>query len=217
MRPAPVFTRSATANPAAPASGALILGVPSPQTPFVYEELQSVAMILPKAELFVGPDASGKILREKGPHCRLIHIATHGFFRPDNPMFSGIRLGDTFLTLYDLYSLRLPVDLITLSGCSTGLNVVAAGDELMGLVRGLLDGRRPDAAPDPMGCQRQQHGSVHEDRFMAVATSSPTGPLALREAMQELRERYPHPYYWAPFVLVGKVFGDKGLGTFYLA
>ena len=27
---------------------------------------------------------------------------------------------------------------------------------------------------------------------------------AVREAMQEIREKYPHPFYWAPFVLVGK-------------
>ena len=40
-------------------------------------------------------------------HSRLIHIATHGNFRQDNPMFSGIRLGDAYLNLYDLYQLRL--------------------------------------------------------------------------------------------------------------
>jgi CHAT domain-containing protein len=27
---------------------------------------------------------------------------------------------------------------------------------------------------------------------------------ALRQAMRELRDRHPHPYYWAPFVLVGR-------------
>lgn len=184
-------------------AGALILGVPSQQTPFVYEELQSVAMTMPKAELFVGPDASGKVLREKGPHCRLIHIATHGFFRPDNPMFSGIRLGDTFLTLYDLYSLRLPVDLITLSGCSTGLNVVAAGDELMGLVRGLLT-----AGARTLLLTLWDVNDNSTAQFMKAfygRGERPKRAVALREAMQELRERYPHPYYWAPFVLVGKV------------
>jgi len=189
------------------AGGALVLGVPSAQTPAIYEELQSVSMILPKAELFVGPDASGKVLREKGPNCRLIHIATHGFFRPDNPMFSGIRLGDTFLTLYDLYHLRLPVDLITLSGCSTGLNVVAAGDELLGLVRGLLT-----AGARTLMLSLWDVNDNSTAQFMKAFYSRADGRMnraaALREAMQEIRERYPHPYYWAPFVMVGKVFGD---------
>src|SRR6185437_12822394 len=66
------------------------------------------------------------------------HFATHGTFRQDNPMFSGIRLGAGQLNLYDLYQLKLQAELITLSGCATGLNVVASGDELLGLVRGLL-------------------------------------------------------------------------------
>jgi CHAT domain-containing protein len=33
---------------------------------------------------------------------------------------------------------------------------------------------------------------------------SKNNAAALREAVIELRERYSHPYYWAPFVLVGK-------------
>jgi CHAT domain-containing protein len=117
---------------------ALVIGVPDPQTPSILEELESVAAIFPESELFLGPDATGEVLRERGRHSRSIHIATHGSFRQDAPMFSGIRLGDTFLTLYDLYGLKLPVDQITLSGCSTGVSVIAAGDEVIGLVRGLL-------------------------------------------------------------------------------
>ncbi len=188
-----------------PGTGALILGVPSAQTPSIYEELQSVAMILPKAELFVGPDASKKVLSEKGANCRSIHIATHGFFRPDNPMFSGVRLGDTFLTLYDLYSLHLPVDLITLSGCSTGLNVVAAGDELMGLVRGLLTAGARTLLLTLWDVNDSSTAQFMK-AFYGKGADLPSRAAALREAMWELRERYPHPYYWAPFVLVGKVF-----------
>ena len=30
--------------------------------------------------------------------------------------------------------------------------------------------------------------------------------IALQDAMRQLREDHPHPYYWAPFVLVGNVF-----------
>src|SRR5213080_5540983 len=53
-------------------------------------------------------------------------------------MFSSIRLGNSYLNLYDLYELRMDAELVTLSGCATGLNFVAAGDELLGLQRGLF-------------------------------------------------------------------------------
>ena len=46
-------------------------------------------------------------------------------------MFSSIRLGDGYATLYDLYQLCLPVELTALSGCSTGLSVVAVASSRM--------------------------------------------------------------------------------------
>jgi len=66
-----------------------------------------------------------------------LHVATHGVYRQDNPMFSGIRLGDAtsiFMTCIN----EDPARLVTLSGCATGMNVVAAGDELLGLQRGFI-------------------------------------------------------------------------------
>lgn len=180
----------------------LILGVPDPQAPSIYEELQAVAEIVPQAKVFLGSNASEAVLKEHGPRSRLIHIATHGFFRQDNPMFSGIRLGESRLTLYDLYHLKLPAELVTLSGCSTGLNVIAAGDELIGLVRGLLSA----GARSLLLTLWDVNDSSTADFMKAFYTRlfhRPDRALALREAMVEVRQRYPHPYYWAPFILVG--------------
>jgi CHAT domain-containing protein len=191
-------------KPAHTSSGTLVLGVPDAQAPFILEEVQSVARILPDAELIVGPEASAQVLREQGSHSRLIHIATHGKFRQDNPMFSGIRLGDAYLNLYDLYQLKLKADLVTLSGCATGMNVVTAGDELLGLIRGLLYAGaqslllslwdvHDQTTADFMACFYRR---MRDGKGMASA---------LQGAMTELRERHPHPYFWAPFTLIGKV------------
>jgi CHAT domain-containing protein len=180
----------------------LILGVPDPQAPSIYGELQQVATILPDAKVFLGVNASERVLRESGSQSRLIHIATHGVFRRDNPTFSGIRLGDAFLMLYDLYRLKLPVEQITLSGCSTGLNAVAAGDELIGLVRGLLyAGARALLLTlwDVNDKSTAEFMAAFYKRFFKFSDRT----LALQGAMQELRQRYSHPYFWAPFVLVG--------------
>ena len=104
----------------------LVLGVPDAQAPLILEEVRAVAATLPEAELIIGPAANEHALREKGQQSRVIHIATHGRFRQDNPMFSGIRLGDAYLSLYDLYQLKLNAELVTLSGCATGMNVVSS-------------------------------------------------------------------------------------------
>jgi len=182
----------------------LILGIPDAQTPFILDEVRSVAARLPEPELFLGAEASAAVLRARGEVSRFVHIATHGYFRSDNPMFSGIRLGTSHLTLYDLYNLKLPAELIALSGCVTGLNVVAAGDELLGLVRGLF---RAGAASVLVALWEVPDKSTAEfmtafyDRFLAA----PNRAAALRDAILDVRERYPHPLYWAPFLLSGKV------------
>ena len=186
------------------AGGSLILGVPDPRAPSIREEIQYVARAFPEAEVFLGQKASAKILREKGPRSRLIHIATHGSFRPDSPVFSGVRIGDTFLNLYDLYRLRLPAEQITLSGCSTGANVVAAGDELIGLMRGLLSAGARSLLLSLWDVNDDSTASFMRVFYSHLGQTSDRA-MALRHAMQEVRKEHPHPYYWAPFVLVGNV------------
>src|ERR1700686_1276835 len=105
----------------------LVLGIPDERAPLILSEVQSVAALLPQTELFVGTQATAQVLRERGPETGLLHVATHGIYRQDNPMFSGIKMGDGYLNLYDLYQMRLVAKLVTLSGCATGMNFVADG------------------------------------------------------------------------------------------
>jgi CHAT domain-containing protein len=183
---------------------ALVLGIPDARAPLILEEVRAVAEIVPDAELLLGAQANQQVLREKGLQSRLIHIATHGKFRQDNPMFSGIRLGDAYLNLYDLYQLKLNAELVTLSGCATGMNVVTPGDELLGLIRGLLFAGAHSLLLTLWDVHDQSTSdfmAIFYRRFQEGAGKA----SALRGAMIELRERYPHPYHWAPFTLIGKV------------
>jgi CHAT domain-containing protein len=183
----------------------LVLGVPDSKAPAIQEEVESVAKALPGATLVLGAEAGEEALRTKGTQSRLIHIATHGRFRQDNPMFSGIRLGSSYLNLYDLYQLKLDAELVTLSGCGTGLNVVAAGDELLGLIRGLLYAGARSLLLSLWDVQDQTTTEIMMSFYRRAATAQ-NKAIALQGAMQELRERHPHPYYWAPFTLIGGVF-----------
>jgi CHAT domain-containing protein len=183
----------------------LILGVPDPRTPFILQEVQSVADMVPEPELFVGASANETTLRELGPRSRLVHIATHGYFRRDNPMFSGIRLEGSYMNLYDLYNLELPAELVTLSGCATGLNAIAPGDELVGLVRVLLYAGAQSLLLSLWDVHDQSTAEFMK-LFYRSLTDHGDKAVALQAAMKELREHYPHPYYWAPFVIIGKVF-----------
>jgi CHAT domain-containing protein len=180
----------------------LVMGIPDRAAPHIEGEARYAASALPNSRLFLGAEASEFVLREYGPSSRFIHIATHGFFRRDNPIFSSIRLGDSHLSLFELYQLPLTAELVTLSGCSTGLNVVVGGDELVGLMRGLLyAGAQGILASlwDVHDRSTAEFMTAFYQRLQQKASKAE----ALRAAMAELRESYPHPYHWAPFILVG--------------
>jgi CHAT domain-containing protein len=183
--------------------GALVLGVADDQAPLIEAEAKAVAAVLPDAHLCVGRDATEQVLRTLGRNSHIVHIASHGYFRPENPMFSGIRLGDTYLNVYDLYRLRLRADLVTLSGCATGANVAAAGDELLGITRGLFCAGAHTLLLSLWNVHDESTAALMTRLYRQIAEGS--APVdALRDTMRDLRAEHPHPYYWAPFVLTGK-------------
>ncbi len=189
-------------------AASLVMGIPDERAPHILAEVQSVAGILPQTDLFLGTQATVDVLKKKGSQSALLHIATHGTYRHDNPMFSGIRLGDGYLNLYDLYQMRLSARHVTLSGCATGMNFVAAGDELLGLQRGLFCA---GAASLLLSLWDVHDRSTAELMQYFYSGYMKTGQMAqsLQSAMKQLREQNPHPYFWAPFVLVGQLAVDK--------
>lgn len=186
----------------------LVMGIPDERAPHILNEVQSVATLLPHPELFLGSQATSDVLRQRGAVSSLLHVATHGTYRQDNPMFSAIRLGDGYLNLYDLYQIRLPAKLVTLSGCATGMNFVSAGDELLGLQRGLFCAGATSLLLSLWDVHDESTSALMQAFYKDyIQTGNMAG--ALQAAMKQLRQQNPHPYFWAPFVLVGKLAENK--------
>ena len=71
-----------------------------------------------------------------GAHCA--HLAAHGSFRSENPLFSSLQMRDGALTVYDLERLVSAPEVVVLSACDSGLSLVHPGNELMGLMWAML-------------------------------------------------------------------------------
>lgn len=187
-------------------AGALVLGVADELAPQILAEVRAVAGTLQRAGtetlLFEGEAASEEALRENGLGRRFVHLATHGVFRRDNPMFSAIQLGTSRLSLFDLYGLRLDAELAVLSGCGTGLAAVHGADELVGLTRGLLYAGARSVLVSLWNVHDESTAELM-GRFYGHLVAGADPADALRETLKEHREAYPDPYFWAPFVLVG--------------
>jgi CHAT domain-containing protein len=68
----------------------------------------------------------------------MTHLACHGRFRTDNPLFSSLALADGPVTVVDIERLDQPPELILLAACEVGASSVLAGDQLLGVVSALL-------------------------------------------------------------------------------
>ncbi|MBA2617734.1 MAG: CHAT domain-containing protein [Rubrobacter sp.] len=184
-------------------NGATVLGVEDPLIPAAEAEARAVSKRLPGARLCVGEEATVEALRGAAPGSGTLHLACHGLFRSDNPMFSALKLHDGWLTAADVMNLDLPGALVTLSACESGRSGVIGGDEILGLTRAFLG---TGAATLVVSLWLVQDDTTAE--LMSIWYGRLRGgekpATALRAAQLEVKDRYDHPYYWAPFVLVGK-------------
>jgi CHAT domain-containing protein len=100
--------------------------------------VRRLTRVLGRADLFVGAKAGAEAVLKALDGASLAHIAAHGEFRADNPMFSHLRLADGPLTVYDLERVSRAPSTVVLSACNVGLSAVHPGEELMGLTAALL-------------------------------------------------------------------------------
>ncbi len=177
-------------------------------------EVEAIAALYPAAarELYLDARASRKNVVDNPlvGKARLIHFASHGIIDAGHPDLSSLVLApsppadDGMLRLADIFNLQLDADLVVLSACETGLGQQVRGEGLVGFTRAFFyAGARslavslwlvPDnSTPELMRAlyQRLQGGDSKAE--------------ALRQAKLAMiaRGRYAHPFYWAPFVLVG--------------
>jgi CHAT domain-containing protein len=135
----------------------------------------------------------------------LLHLACHGLFRADNPIFSALKLEDGWLTAVDVLKLNLTSTLVTLSACESGRGGVLAGDEVIGLTRAFLGAGAATLLVSLWLAPDQATAALMADWYRRLGQAQFRRPAAaLRAAQRALQRRYPHPYYWASFTIVGR-------------
>ncbi len=183
-------------------SGFLVVGAPDERAMHIESEVSTLRDAHSSADVLLGASATSSAFLAKAPEYRYLHVAAHGTFRRDSPMFSFLQLSDSRLSLADVYQLRLQAELVTLSSCESGVGLVSGADELIGFSRGFLAaGARSVLVslwPVDDESTAQFMSSFYGHLFDELSPAE-----ALAKASRELREVWPSPYHWAPFALVG--------------
>jgi tetratricopeptide (TPR) repeat protein len=182
---------------------ALLVGFADERIPLVAEEIEALAELFPDSDVLLNEAANTGEIKKYSSEKDILHLACHGKFRAENPLFSALKLADRWLTAREIENLKLSADLVVLSACETGVSRVAPGDELLGLARGFFSAGASSLILSLW--------NVHDATTVALMRSfygeirrGKTPAAALRRAQREILKKHPHPFFWSPFFLIGR-------------
>ena len=159
--------------------------------------------IFQKSKNFTGERATFAAFTKNAPHFDVLHLACHGNFRPENPLFSSLHLADGWITVRDICAQNLRAEIVTLSACETGLNKIFAGDEILGLARGFLSAGANSLVLSLWTVNDEAATGLMSNFYIELQRGK-TASASLKIAQCGFIERGPHPYFWSPFALIGR-------------
>lgn len=182
---------------------ALVVGNPAGELVHVSKEVVNVARLFDVQPLLLS-EARMRLWAQ--PHQEdVLHIATHGYFDDQNPFASGLIMSDGLLTTALVQEMSLAVQLVTLSACETGITPLSSGQELVGFSSAFLAAGAPSVLVSLWAVDDEASAALMQRLYTLLKAGSYALADALRTAQLELarQPRWSHPYFWAPFVLVG--------------
>jgi CHAT domain-containing protein len=195
--------QSLVKKPSTVLKSALLIGFADERIPLVNKEIKTLKKIFAKTKTLVDKSANFSNYKMEAEKFDVLHLACHGQFRPDNPLFSSLHLADGFVTVRDICSQRLNAGLVTLSACETGLNKIFAGDEILGLARGFLSAGASSLVLSLWTVNDKATAKLMQD-FYTDLKKGKTPSNALKTAQCNFIKENFHPYFWSPFVIIGK-------------
>jgi len=207
-------------NVSANTSSMLVLAPERSRLQHASEEARAInTLFQPDSRALLGKSATESMFKQLASQYRLLHLATHSYFNKLNPLLSGLELesddaNDGQLELHEILGLKLDADLVTLSACQTGLGSgyfaeVPAGDDFVGLTRAFLYAGSTSVlatlweVDDASTLTLMEY--FYRDLKQAGTNGDKAGALAQAQRRFLASQEHQHPYYWAPFILVGEM------------
>ncbi|MGX1403318.1 tetratricopeptide (TPR) repeat protein [Streptomyces ambofaciens] len=133
-----------------------------------------------------GDDARVPRVLQELDGAALAHIAAHGTFRADSPLFSSLRMADGPLIVHDFERLDRSPYRIILPCCDTARFASVGADELLGLVTALL----PLGTAGVVACTAPVNDAAVVPLMLALHKGLDAG-LSLAEALRDARAALP--------------------------
>jgi CHAT domain-containing protein len=153
--------------------------------------------------LLVNKDAlRNTVLRDSG-NAQFIHMKVPIALRQDNPVLSGVEFADGMFCVPDIYSTQWNTNILSLGLIEPSVEMAGNTDDLLGLLRAFLYAGSRSVLLE-LWKIRPEPADEFFKRFYSEWLSGKSKQEAMRIAQSAVRADYPHPFYWAPFILSGR-------------
>jgi CHAT domain-containing protein len=181
------------------------------------KEAEEITAMVPASEskLLLDFEANRRAATSAGlGRYRYVHFSTHGFLDSVHPELSGIVFSlvnergeaqDGFLRAHEVFNLRLPVEVVVLSACQTGIGKEVQGEGLISLTRGFMYAGAPRVVVSLWSVNETGTAELMVRFYRQMLKNSMRPAAALRAAQVSLmkEKRWQSPFYWATFTLQG--------------
>lgn len=182
--------------------------------PDAEREVKSIAALYgaEHSRVRIRAEASEGTFKKEAPQYDVLHLATHGFFDDQSPMYSALVLAaapddpaeDGLLETREILQLRLNARMAVLAACNTGRGATDPGAGVIGVSWAFLVAGCPTTVVTQWNASSAASSSlmIAFHRRLAAGDSNAE---ALRRAQLTIRRdpRFHHPFYWASFIVVG--------------
>jgi CHAT domain-containing protein len=193
-------------------------GTAIPRLPFTRQEAEAIDALSPAGATLkaLGFNASlATACSSQLSQYRVVHFATHAIVNASHPHLSGLLLSlvdeqgrpqDGFLSLNEIYNLKLPADLVVLSACQTAMGKEMRGEGLIGLTRGFMYAGAQRVVASLWKVDDAGTAELVKRFYRAMLKEGKPPAAALRTAQLEMSRQklWSSPFYWAGFVLQGE-------------
>ncbi|MBN1850827.1 MAG: CHAT domain-containing protein [Deltaproteobacteria bacterium] len=182
------------------------LGDPKLDLSGAEKEATDIGRIFSGSTVLTRKRATETAVKQFGPQFQVLHFASHGIFDNTQPLSSALLLAsdnvnDGRLTVNELYTMDLNAELITLSACETGLGQLASGDDVVGLTRGFMYAGAKTIVASLWPVSDEATAYLMTSFYQNLKTMP--SAAAFRAAQLKTKKKFPNPFYWASFQLIG--------------
>jgi CHAT domain-containing protein/Tfp pilus assembly protein PilF len=182
--------------------------------PIAESEVQQLGRIYgeDRSRVYIGRDARESRFKSEAGKASVVHLATHGILNDASPLYSYLLLAgegdgsreDGLLEARELLQMKLRAELVVLSACETARGRVGAGEGMIGLSWALFVSGVPTTVLSQWKVESDSTSRLmvafHQNRQKNLSDAE-----SLRAAALAIRKdpAYQHPFYWAPFIVIG--------------